>query len=254
VTGDVSFVWARNGHCYSRHDEPRTWAAARVLCGQAGGDLVSFETGNEALTIYERLQAPIKRPAWIGIHAHALDRRAVWVGGSETMINTTLHGPSLPENAGCGLQREGKLSADHFFPMHWRPTPCQTKAAALCEQPAWIIRPRDNHAYLVLSRPVPFAEARRACERRGAHLATVGDAEEQVFIAAHVFTELWLGATDEVEEGAFRWLTGEPSAFEAFSGNEPDDGLAAACLVMGLDRRWRDRRCDDAYGTICEAE
>ncbi len=58
------------------------------------------------------------------------------------------------------------------------------------------------------------------------HLATLTSAAEAQFVytntnAASGYT--WIGFTDEVNEGTYRWVTGEPTAYTDWLANEPNN-------------------------------
>ncbi|MBF0200808.1 MAG: hypothetical protein HQK66_05755, partial [Desulfamplus sp.] len=60
-------------------------------------------------------------------------------------------------------------------------------------------------------------QAKKYCESLGGHLATITSAEEEEFIRTN-FVEtqtscVWLGATDENQEGVWEWVTGEAWGF-----------------------------------------
>jgi hypothetical protein len=66
---------------------------------------------------------------------------------------------------------------------------------------------------------------------QAAHLVTVGSWEEQRWLISQFpLTEnndatgnAWIGLTDEVVEGDYRWVTGEPFVFEFWGPGEPNN-------------------------------
>jgi hypothetical protein len=85
--------------------------------------------------------------------------------------------------------------------------------------------PENKHFYQRIDLPMSWHDAKKNCESRGGHLATVTSAEENNFICRNFATDYacWLGATDEIEEGTWRWVTGEPFEFQNWASNEPSD-------------------------------
>ncbi len=107
-----------------------------------------------------------------------------------------------------------------------------------------------------------WEDAREACGRRGAHLATLTSVAEQGFVDANFIERwadayhFWIGATDRASEGEFRWVTGEPFQFKAFGGDQPDsrDPFDDCLVLKGLTRGWHDHACAMRYPALCEAE
>jgi hypothetical protein len=71
-------------------------------------------------------------------------------------------------------------------------------------------------------------EAKLDAEAKGGHLATITSAREWQCIKAVLGQDVptnskvaWLGASDEVNEGAWRWVTGEPWEYTRWSAGEP---------------------------------
>jgi hypothetical protein len=82
-----------------------------------------------------------------------------------------------------------------------------------------------GHRYQMLPGATPWHAARDACKARGAHLVTITSGEGNTFIhdAFGKSNAIWLCASDEEQEGDFRWVTGEPMGFRAYADGEPND-------------------------------
>ncbi|MCU0980806.1 MAG: hypothetical protein MUF25_16780 [Pirellulaceae bacterium] len=96
--------------------------------------------------------------------------------------------------------------------------------------------PDNGHEYQRIDMPLPWRTAKRVCEEVGGHLATVTSAAENGFICRTFATThvCWLGATDEVEEGKWRWVTGEPFSYTKWFAGEPSNsGGLEHYLAMG---------------------
>lgn len=85
--------------------------------------------------------------------------------------------------------------------------------------------PKNGHFYQRIDVPMSWHDAKKDCESRGGHLATVASAEENKFIYRKFAKDhvCWLGGTDEIEEGTWRWVTGEPFAYHNWFSNEPSN-------------------------------
>ena len=70
-----------------------------------------------------------------------------------------------------------------------------------------------GHHYLLVNEPSTWHVALRKCEQRGGHIATAADADEEAFLLGlckEANQALWLGASDEENEGDWRWIDGTP--------------------------------------------
>jgi thiol-disulfide isomerase/thioredoxin len=86
--------------------------------------------------------------------------------------------------------------------------------------------PDTGHDYQRIDVPMTWQEAKEYCERHGGHLATATSAEENQFIYENFGSDhvCWLGATDEENEGTWKWVTGEPWEYENWFEGEPNNG------------------------------
>lgn len=75
----------------------------------------------------------------------------------------------------------------------------------------------NGHYYKAIKdTTISWHDAKRVCEEMGGHLATISDELENRFVFSLVQSlgvQCWLGATDEEEEGNWKWVTGEPWAY-----------------------------------------
>ncbi|XP_069156664.1 ladderlectin-like [Procambarus clarkii] len=100
---------------------------------------------------------------------------------------------------------------------------------------------------LALGDPLPWAAARQYCAARGGDLATFTDANTYAEYLAFVNTVnsenaavgVWLGGSDEAQEGVWTWVTGElmpkgPPFWGSINGYrpEPGGGRGENCLIM----------------------
>ena len=57
----------------------------------------------------------------------------------------------------------------------------------------------------------------------GSHLVTIGDAVENNYVYnISPSEEIWLGLTDQLSEGNWEWVTGEPLIYTNWSAGEPN--------------------------------
>jgi hypothetical protein len=108
-----------------------------------------------------------------------------------------------------------------------------------------VCNPANHHAYLLTPAVGSARQARQAAAAAGGYLASITSAEEQAFLAARFNGRLWIGLSDEAQEGVFAWDSGEPVDYVHFCGGEPNDRLGVEDFVeFGLfaEKCWNDMR------------
>jgi hypothetical protein len=127
--------------------------------------------------------------------------------------------------------------------------------------------PSNQHLYLLVKTPQFWPDAKNTCASWGGHLATVQDYNENLFLY-RLWSEVpccaFLGATDEVEEGKWVWVTGEPWKWFVWDKNEPGNrytpgyDTAANYLTFSDNDNSQDLSWSDYYNEkmdfICEWE
>ncbi len=132
--------------------------------------------------------------------------------------------------------------------------------------------PENEHLYeyIPVTGSIAWPDARDAAaqlERYGAtgYLATVLSGDENAFIAARLQGEGWMGASDQGEEGAWKWVTGPEAGMQFWSGdgsghlfdqvngyanwnsgepnNSSDEDCAQFLVSGGSSGKWNDLRC-----------
>lgn len=104
--------------------------------------------------------------------------------------------------------------------------------------------------FVLVPRFVTWPEAKLEAEQRGGHLAVV-DSEavhmelERLFGAGALdgMTQPWIGATDEEQEGVWKWVTGEPVVYTRWASYQPDNywgGGGEPYVCYWNDGGWND--------------
>ena len=115
-----------------------------------------------------------------------------------------------------------------------------------------------GHYYQRFDAYSSWAQGKVACQSKGAHLATITSIEENDFVYGPVGVSLGdsandysIGATDEVMEGTWKWITGEPWSFEYFNDyNWSNEDYAT---MNPQDSHWHiDYSSDNQTGYVCE--
>jgi lectin-like protein len=91
----------------------------------------------------------------------------------------------------------------------------------------------NGHVYEYVENPGTWTNARAAAAARtfrglNGHLVTITSAFENAFVGsfrgANQDLRGWIGLTDEVTEGTFQWITGEPVTYTNWNIGEPSNG------------------------------
>lgn len=138
----------------------------------------------------------------------------------------------------------------------------RTTTTAACAAPYEAL---GGGCYRVSTTPASWPAAEAACEADGAHLATIDDITEHFTLhalsGAAGASEIWIGYTDRVTEGAFRWVSPgglDPSTDLCFFGpGGPVNTAAEDCVVqesISVCGDWFVRDCTLARPYICERD
>lgn len=117
-----------------------------------------------------------------------------------------------------------------------------------------------DHFYKVFYENTTWHDARRRCERMGGHLAIVESKAEDEFLASISRSHVWIGATDEEEEGQWRWIDGSSLEYSNWDDGEPNNapGHAAGThedyLMISKYAKWNDLSLESEIikGFVCE--
>jgi formylglycine-generating enzyme required for sulfatase activity len=118
--------------------------------------------------------------------------------------------------------------------------------------------------YEVVRGNFTWPQAKADAEKRGGHLATIGsEAEWNEVKALATDGTTWLGATDELLEGTWRWVDGTPWTYNAWSPGQPDNSAYGdkrrpqhyLAMVPWGQIVWDDREFNEGgIAYICEYE
>ena len=118
----------------------------------------------------------------------------------------------------------------------------------------------NDHSYSVCtSKTRNWADAKTECANRGMKLAVINDAAEQAYLNANIpQTHLWIGYTDQVEEGVWEWEW-DDSDYTYWNGGQADygggdPGEDCAGFRYNGNGVWNDYPCTESRYYICEAD
>ena len=90
-------------------------------------------------------------------------------------------------------------------------------------------RRANGHFYALTTKAGTWHQARAEAASYGGHLVTITSSSEQRFVTGTFLRNqiekkpLWIGLTDHVQEGVYRWVTGEPFEYANWNSQEPNN-------------------------------
>ena len=104
----------------------------------------------------------------------------------------------------------------------------------------------NGRYYKVFDIGLKWHEAKKHCEQMGGTLAKIRNEEENAFVWKLAQKEnvpvIWLGATDESQEGHWRWIDGTPLEFSKWHEKQPNNAQGVEhFLVLHIHNgEWND--------------
>ena len=97
----------------------------------------------------------------------------------------------------------------------------------------------NGHSYYRSTGSAIWTTARQNCIDMGGHLVTVTTAAENSFIFG-LWPSGWIGLTDEITEGTWRWVTGEAYSYTSWNPGEPNNAGNEDYVQFVGGGRWND--------------
>ena len=97
----------------------------------------------------------------------------------------------------------------------------------------------NGHSYYRSTGTATWTTARSNCVSMGGYLVTITTAAEQSFIF-NIWPSGWIGLTDEVTEGTWRWVTGETYSYKNWNSGEPNNAGNEDYVQFVSNGRWND--------------
>jgi len=171
------------------------------------------------------------------------------VGSASETSDGEPRGDDADADAGAGPVDESSSGPD-AAPFPSPPTPCSGDEFG-------------SSCYQLFGEFVAWSIAEQRCVAWGGHLASVESPEEDEFISGWPAllgipsadgSGVWLGGTDALIDGDFRWWDNSPLLVESWAPNQPDNGPGVDCVEKRNDGTalWYDRRCTDSLPFVCE--
>lgn len=153
--------------------------------------------------------------------------------------STSADPPPLEE---CdGIDNDGDGLVDE-----WSPVNDECNGCALHQ--------RQGRAYWVCGNG-RWTDLQPQCMSFGADLASVHDAEENLFLTLMVPNGAnWIGLNDIGNEGVFTWVDGSPLDYTNWvNGVPPGDNLDSNCVAVDTQGEWHAFNCTNSRPGFCEA-
>ena len=97
----------------------------------------------------------------------------------------------------------------------------------------------NGHSYYRSTGSAFWTDAKNACANMGGHLVTVTTSAENSFIFG-IWPSGWIGLTDEVTEGVWRWVTGEAYSYSSWNPGEPNNAGNEDYVQFVGGGKWND--------------
>ncbi|KAL7404494.1 hypothetical protein ABVT39_015586 [Epinephelus coioides] len=117
-----------------------------------------------------------------------------------------------------------------------------------------------SSCYYVSTEQKTWTESRKECQSKGADLVIINSEEEQKFVIKFD-KRIWIGLTDQDEEGVWKWVDGTALTAKYWYAPQPDDGgqlgVKEDCAEMYVKSsdpllKWNDNPCSHRNYWVCE--
>ena len=115
-----------------------------------------------------------------------------------------------------------------------------------------------GHCYLWSEKELrkSWEDAEEFCKREGGHLASVTSEASNEYIYKEKkrrgLSSLWIGGTDQEEEGVWKWSDGSPWNFTEWAKDEPTNRSDEHCLQQySVSKDWKDYECSLKKHFVC---
>ena len=212
-----------NGSIYSLTNFA-TWEEAQAEAQSLGGNLVTINTQAEQDWLVSTFGGT--EQLWIGFTDKVTEGQFQWASGETSTYTNWFPGttgiPAQPDNG--GPQGEDYVVMNFGAAGQWNDYPNNlTPFRGIIEiQQATY----NGSTYLLTEVFGTWEEAQAQAQSLGGNLVTINSQEEQDFLT-NTFggtEELWIGLTDKVIEGQFKWASNEISTYTNWFSGQPDNG------------------------------
>ena len=111
----------------------------------------------------------------------------------------------------------------------------------------------NGHSYYRSTGTATWTTARTNCSNMGGHLVTITSSGEQSFLF-NLWPSGWIGLTDEVTEGTWRWVTGETYSYSNWNSGEPNNSGNEDYVQFVSNGKWNDLNNNNNLPYVLEFE
>jgi hypothetical protein len=266
-TPDERVLNPDNQHLYlysgsSSRVEPQIWPLARDFCDSQGGYLVTIQDAAENNFIYQLTSAP-SGLVFLGGSYNAQGNSWDWITGEPFEYeNWAVGKPSNQFNDyylafGDGKYWHDTTNDERNFICEWDPEPDRLEPTPTPTEDRRTLNPENQHLYRWYGDPssvsgTNWKVARDYCEAVGGYLVTIQNAAENELVDELSMAQVWIGATDEEEEGTWVWITGETWDYTNWNTNQPTNEDGKHYLFLDWQDMWSDGNLSQQMDFVCE--
>ena len=218
-------IFILNGHAYSRFiKENKSWSYAKSFCEALGGHLAFIKSSDVHDFLVEHFINGIDYDLWVG--AYKDNGIWKWLDGDTFDYSNFIDEPQNYNFLELLIDYNGKWDAD--------PDEGNNNLGFICEWDnlrdaalfAYGYRFFNGHSFKLLhsNNLISWLSAKASCDILGGHLATSTSYDKNSFLYLIKDNHtVWLGATDEDDEGNWRWVTGENWNFSHWEEEQPNN-------------------------------
>ena len=111
----------------------------------------------------------------------------------------------------------------------------------------------NGHSYYRSTGSATWTTARQNCINMSGHLVTITTSAENSFIY-NLWPSGWIGLTDEVTEGTWRWVTGETYSYSSWNSGEPNNSGNEDYIQFVGAGKWNDLNNSSSLPYVLEFE
>ncbi|XP_068212227.1 macrophage mannose receptor 1-like isoform X2 [Palaemon carinicauda] len=239
------------------------WENANATCAKVGAHLVIIDSEEENQFIFDQIYP--YDSFWIGLLSKPGDN-FYWI--DDNVMNFTSMTDKDKEDALA--QQDSRCVNFHINEeIAWTPMDCHLPRHYICEveqgtlispidptsdkycPKKWLIN--DDRCYYMSDEEKNWQAAQQYCQDNLGDLVSINSWSEQDFVHTHLKNDIFIGYTDEKEEGKWVWPDGATGEITNWNSGEPNGGANQNCGVMLISEgKWDDWFCDHEHPFACE--